>query len=375
MKFIPRILDISAVLNSKSCFLLGPRQTGKSTLIKNNLPHVKRYNLLEDSVYRKLSFRPETMQDELTNQDKIIVIDEIQKLPALLDQVHVMIEENRVHFLMTGSNTRKLRASGVNLLGGRARQRVLHPFVFCELKKDFNLLKALNIGLLPSIYFSDDPQEDLNSYIGHYLREEVADEAAAKNIPAFSRFLEVAALCNGQILNYTNVANDSQVPISTVREYFDLLKLTLLGSELPAWGESKKRKPIQTSKFFLFDIGITRALQHRSRLKERSPEFGEAFEHFIFHELSTFVDYKKGTLHFWRSTSGFEVDFILNGEIAIEAKGKDVIGAHDLKGLVALREENLCKKFIVVCNEKTPRIVDGIHILPWKNFLEQIWAS
>lgn len=375
MMYISRVLDVFSVVKSKSCFLFGPRQTGKSTLIKNMFAGIKRYNLLDDSVYRKLSFRPETIREELDAKDKLVIIDEIQKLPALLDFVHLMIEDYGVRFLMTGSNTRKLRNSGVNLLGGRARQRTLHPFSYFELKEHFDLLHALNFGLIPSIYFSDDPAEDLDSYIGHYLREEIADEAASKNIPAFSRFLEVAALSNGHIINYSNVSNDAQVPLSTVREYFEILKLTLLGYELPAWGETKKRKPIQTSKFFLFDVGITRMLQNRTKLKERSPEFGDAFEHFIFHELKTFVDTKKGELNFWRSTSGFEVDFILNGETAIEVKGKETIGGDDLKGLRALQEEKACKNYIIVCNEKKPRKVDGVKILPWRLFLDELWGK
>lgn len=250
----------------------------------------------------------------------------------------------------------------------------LHPFCFSELGKKFDLTRALNHGLLPSIYLSEMPDEDLEAYIGAYLKEEVASEGLTRNIPAFSRFLEVAGLCNGQIINYAKIANDAQVARSTVQEYFAILKDTLLVYELSAWNKSKKRKAISTSKMYLFDTGITRTLQSRGHVRMGSPEFGELFETYIFHELNTFCDYTGfSELHYWRCRSGFEVDFILAGKTAIEVKASKTIGPHDLKGLKVLMEERSLKKYVLVSLEKVSRKVDGIEILPWNTFLTNLW--
>ncbi len=375
MEYIPRILDISELLSHKSYFLFGPRQTGKTSLVDHVFKNCKIYNLLNSDIYLSLNQRPARLREELSKNDKIVIIDEIQKLPALLDEVHLLIEKFSINFLLTGSSARKLSRGGVNLLGGRARSQALHPFVLKELK-DFDLLRALNYGLIPSIYFSDSPEEDLKAYAGSYLREEIAAEGLTRNVPAFSRFLEVAALCNGTLINYTQIANDAQVPKSTVQEYFKILQDTLIAEEVPAWKKTVKRKPILTSKFYFFDVGVVRHLQHRSGLKEKSPEFGEAFETYIFHELKTYIDYEsRGTLHYWHSKSNFEADFILNSVSAIEVKGKNTIGHRDLKGLQALQEEALLKNYIVVCLEDRPRTIDNIQILPWKMFLERLWAK
>jgi predicted AAA+ superfamily ATPase len=286
----------------------------------------------------------------------------------------LLIEERGTHFLLTGSSTRKLRRGGVNLLGGRALIKHLHPLSFSELKGKFDLTTALNHGLLPSIYFSPMPDEDLQAYVGSYLKEEVASEGLTRNIPAFSRFLEVAALCNGQIINYAKIANDAQVARTTIQEYFEILKDTLLAYELLPWKKSIKRKALSTSKMYLFDTGIVRTLQNRVHVRPGSPEFGELFETYIFHELKTFCDYSDiAGLHYWRSQSGFEVDFILAEKTAIEVKSSRTIGAQDLKGLKALMEENSLKNYILVCFDKTPRKVDGINILPWNIFLTNLW--
>ena len=256
-------------------------------------------------MFLKLSRAPERLREEYTPKDKII-IDEIQRLPVLLNEVHILIESEGVHFLLTGSSARKLRRAGVNLLGGRARIRHLHPLSFCELGEKFNLEHAINYGLLPSIYFSEAPEEDLTSYIGLYLKEEIAAEGLVRNIPAFSRFLEVAAWCNARLINYTKIANDAQVARSTVQEYVEILKDTLIAEELPAWKKSRQRKPITTAKYYLFDMGVTRVLQNRSLIRIKSPEFGEAMESYIFHELKSYIDYcQGGSLNYWRSVSGF----------------------------------------------------------------------
>lgn len=372
---IHRYLDILGTVNKKSVFLFGPRQTGKSWLIRHEFKDHKIYNLLESETFLRLNHSPQRLREEcIANKAKLVVIDEIQRLPDLLNEVHLLIEEHGIHFLLTGSSARKLRRGGVNLLGGRANIKYLHPFSFCELQKHFNLQKALNFGLLPSIYFADNPKDDLQSYIGTYLKEEIAAEGLTRNVPAFSRFLEVAALCNGKIINYTKISNDAQVARTTIQEYFQTLKDTLIAFELPPWKQSLKRKPIGTSKFYLFDNGVIRILQNRNILSAKTPEFGDAFETFIFHELKAFVDYNQAEqLYYWRSVSGFDVDFILDGHTAIEVKGSENISIQDLKNLKALREEKKLKNYFLVCLEKEPRIVDGIKILPWKLFLEQLW--
>jgi predicted AAA+ superfamily ATPase len=376
MNYVSRTLSLESILDSKSCFLFGPRQTGKSALIRNTLAQYPFYNLLDSDTFLTLSQNPKWIEQSLTPDTQIIIIDEIQKLPQLLDEVHLMIEKYGIRFLMTGSSARKLRQGGVNLLGGRARSRTLHPLSYREIGSTFNLEQALAYGLIPSIYFSDSPIEDLHSYCGDYLREEISSEATVRNIPSFSRFLEVAALCNGQLINYTNISNDARVPQSTVQDYFQILKDTLIAFEVPAWKKTVKRKPIQTSKFYFFDVGVARHLQHRTTLAPKSPEFGAAFEHYFAHELKLWVDLSGiGTLHYWRSTSGFEVDFIVNETIAIEVKAKGHVSDQDLKGLRALREEGGgITEFVVVCLEHQARIVDGIRVLPWDLFLGELKA-
>lgn len=345
-------------------------------MIQHTLSEYRYYNLLKTDVYLKLSRAPQRLRQEITDDDKIVIIDEIQKLPILLDEVHNLIEAKNIHFLLTGSSARKLRNKGVNLLGGRARTRRLRPFILKELKGDFQLLKALDTGLIPSIYFSDAPFEDLEAYAGNYLREEIAAEAIVRNVPAFSRFLTVAGLCNGNMINYTNVASDAQVPRSTVQEYFQILRDTLLGDDLPAWRKSVKRKPVSTSKFYFFDVGVARFLQGRRGLEMRSPEFGEAFEAYIHHEIKTYCDHKGGgDLCYWRSTSGFEVDFVINGKTAIEVKGKTNITRKDFKGLTAIKEEELLKNYILVTLEDTPQKDRDICILPWKDFITNLWQD
>lgn len=376
--YIPRILQLPNLLKSKSYFLLGPRQTGKSQLIAHSLENYRTYNLLESDTFLRLSHSPQKLREDIQPDDQWIIIDEIQKLPNLLDEVHAIIEKYPIHFLLTGSSARKLKRSGVNLLGGRARMQHFHPFVYAELKERFDLSHALNHGLLPSHYFSDAIEQDLHAYVGMYLKEEIAAEGLTRNIPAFSRFLEVAALCNAQLLNFTKIANDAQVARTTVHEYFEILKDTLLAYEIPAWKKSTKRKPLSTSKFYFFDTGIVRCLQHRNKVNPGSPEFGQLFETYICHELQTFVDYcmPNTPIHYWRSASGLEVDFIVGDKIAIEVKSSQTISLSDTKGLRALQEENAnIEHYIVVCLEKIPRRMCDIDIIPWEMFLQKLWQG
>ena len=372
---IARLLNVRNMLERRSCFLFGPRQTGKSTLIRQQLGDFPTYNLLDQALFVRLSQNPGLIREALVPETTVVVIDEIQKMPDLLNEVHLMIEEHGVRFLLTGSSARSLRRKGVNLLGGRARSRTLHPFVRAELGEQFNLARALEYGLLPSIYFSDAPREDLAAYAGDYLKEEVAAEAVVRNIGAFSRFLEVAALGHGEMINFSNLASDAQVPVSTVREYYAILKDTFIAHEVPAFSGTAKRKAVSTAKYYLFDIGLARHLQGRRGLAPGTPEYGSAFESYIFQEIKAFCDHHLlETPRYWRSKSGFEVDFLF-ADIAVEVKAKRVVGARDLRGLRALREESLFAQHLLVCMEPMPRVVDGIRVLPWNVFLDGLWGG
>jgi predicted AAA+ superfamily ATPase len=370
---VERWLKLPALLQKKSYFLLGPRQTGKTFLIQQTLSNARVYDLLDHSVYLALSQNPGRMAEELTSKDRIVVIDEIQRLPELLNEVHRLIESRGVRFLLTGSSARKLRRGGINLLGGRARTKHLHPLTYGELGAQFDLHRAVERGLLPSIYFSDDPRADLQSYAGAYLQQEIVAEGATRNIPAFSRFLKVASFCNGTIVNFTNVANDAQVKRTTVYEYFEILKDTLLLYELPAWRKTRKRKPLASSKYYFFDVGVVSALQGR-RFRPGTPEFGEALETYLLHELTAYSDYVSGEpLSYWRTTTGFEVDFIFGDHTAVEVKAKENVSAQDLRSLRALAEEKQFERYLCVSLEPRARKVDGISILPIIEFLQALW--
>lgn len=371
--YIERLVDLNALLDKKSHFLLGPRQTGKTFLFRHTLENVCVYDLFDSEIFLSLSRNPRRIFEELQPQDRIVVIDEIQRLPELLNEVHRLIETRGTRFLLTGSSARKLRRGGINLLGGRARTKYLHPLTSKELGGHFDLFLAIERGMIPSIYFSDEPRSDLQAYAGSYLQQEILAEGATRNIPAFSRFLRVAALCNASIVNFTNVANDAQVARTTVYEYFEILKDTLLLYELPAWRKSKKRKPLASSKYYFFDIGVVAVLQGRE-FRAGTPEFGEAFETYLMHELKCFSDYISGEqLSYWRSTSGFEVDFIIGDHTALEVKAKKNLSPNDIKSLRMLAEERKLKRYICVSMEPRRRKVGNIEILPYEEFLDRLW--
>ena len=365
-------------------FLFGPRQTGKTSYIKNQLLNNMKaglhWTLLDGRLRVHLESDIGLLRQEVETRnlhDCLIIIDEIQKCPQLLDEVHYLIEERNIRFLLTGSSARKLKSAGVNLLGGRATERHMHPFAYSEIgnHENYNLPYIFNHGLLPSIFLSDDPEEDLAAYTNTYLTEEIAAEGASRNIPAFSRFLLVAALTNTQILNYTNIANDCKVSSQTVAQWFDVLEKTLLGYQIEAYTKTVKRKAFASPKFYFFDIAVARYLKGMQVPQENTAEFGEFFEQLICMELKTWIDYRspRSKLTYWRSISMHEVDFCLDDNLAIEVKASRNVSDKQLKGLKALREEGIFNQFIVVCQEEHPRISDGILILPWRYFFEQLW--
>lgn len=347
-------------------------------MLRELLPGATYINLLEMDTYADFSAQPQLLRQRAASSDGIIIIDEVQRVPHLLNEVHNLIESRGIRFILTGSSARALRKKGVNLLGGRARSYHLHPFSWCELKDKLDLTEALSTGLIPGIYFSKDKHADLRAYVGDYLREEIAAEGAVRNIPAFSRFLQVAGHSHGQIVNYEKISNDSRTPSSTVRSYFQIIRDTLIGYNLEAWKKGSKRKEATSSKFYLFDNGVAQHLQNRRQLSPGTPEFGVAFEAFIFHELKTHIDYEapEAELNFWRTSTHIEVDFIFDNRLAIEVKASNLVLGADLKGLKAIREESKdLTRFLVVSLEPVKRVVDEIEILPLEEFLEELWGG
>lgn len=372
---LKRLLDLNKFIKRKSIFLLGPRQSGKSTLLKNTFPNAKIINLLKNSEFLRYQREPDLLIQEYEQLKKeLIIIDEIQRLPELLNNVHYLIEECQHRFILTGSSARKLKKEGVNLLAGRAAKIHFHPLISLELGDKFKLERALSYGLLPSVYLSNMPDAELKDYVGLYLKEEIMAEGLVRNLNAFSAFLDIAAVSHGKMINYAKVAKDAGVPPSTVTEYFKLLCDTLIGHELLALGKTIKRKPIQTSKFYFFDNGVVRALLKKTKIHKSDADYGDYFEAFIFHELLAYKNYIKDCdIRYWRSVSDHEVDFILDEQVAIEVKATTKVNDDDLKGLLALNEEKICKNFYLISQDPKVHIKKGITCLPYNLFLEKLF--
>lgn len=361
----------------KSAFLWGPRKVGKSYWIRHHLGKSVVIDLLQTDVFAEFASRPSLLRERYQDHRGLIVIDEVQKVPALLDEVHWLIENRGLQFLLTGSSARKLRRGHANLLGGRAWKRSMLPLSFMEVE-GFDLEQVMVSGLLPPHFLSPDPIEDLRAYVADYLKEEIAAEALTRNIPAFTEFLRVAAITSSELLNYTNVGREAGVSSKVVRGFFDILEETFLGVRVPPWTKSRDRRMIETEKFYLFDVGVANYLA-RSRPKIGSAEFGKSFEHYILMELLAFRAYSNPELEirFWRTSTGVEVDFILGDmEVAIEVKSSARIHDGDLKTLRALAEDTKVKTRILVSQEPQSRkMPDGILILPWQVFLKRLWAK
>lgn len=366
--------------DANSLFLWGARQTGKSTLLGNLFPDSPRYDLLLSDEYARLRTRPALLREELLAHPPLkrpVIIDEVQKVPELLDEVQWLIVNHKIQFILCGSSARKLKRSGANLLGGRALRYELFPLVYPEIP-DFDLLRALNHGLLPPHYAAENPKGLLQAYVGDYLKEEIAAEALARNIPAFGRFLESAAFSNGEMVNYQNVAAECGVSAPTAKQYFQILEDTLIARFLPSFQKRPKRRVIQAPKFYLFDVGLANLLIKRGAIAPRSESFGRAFEHFIYQELAAYSRYSglDFPIAYWRTTSQLEVDFILGDhEVAVEVKGTEQVGSQHLRGLKAFGEEYKAKKSLVVSLDPKPRILNGISILPWELFLKRLWTG
>ncbi len=373
-----RKIDFQDVEN-ESIFLWGARQTGKSTLLKMIFPGVRYVDLLKSDEFERYSRRPALLREELSllPENELVIIDEIQKIPALLDEVHWLMSNHGLRFILSGSSARKLVRSGANLLGGRAIRKYLYPFVSVEVP-DFDILKACNNGMLPRHYLVEDAGKRLQAYVGDYLQQEIKAEALTRNLTVFTRFMEVAALSNGEIINYNNIASECGVSSPTVKEYFSILEETLIGYTIPAFTRNVKRRVIQSPKFYYFDVGIVNFLLKRSALRPGSPEFGHAFEHFIIQEIIAYLGYFRPLLNlaYWRTTSGYEVDAVIgNAEVAVEIKSSDEVQSHHTKGLKAFSEEFPDARLIMVSFDKYPRKMNNVEIYPALQFLEMLWGG
>jgi predicted AAA+ superfamily ATPase len=359
-------------------FLWGPRQTGKTTLLRQTYPDALWIDLLKADEYRRYLERPELLREELTSgaRPAQVVIDEVQKVPAMLDEVHWLHEHRRIRFALAGSSARKVRRGAANLLGGRAVRYELHGLTAAEIGKDVDLVRLLNHGYLPTHYESDRPERLLASYVGDYLKEEVAAEGLVRNLPVFSAFLNAAALSDGDLVNFANIARDCGVSGHTVKGHFGILEDTLLGRWLPGYTRRPKRRVVAAPKFYFADVGVVNYLARRGRLQPGGELFGKAFENWVFHELVAFGAYHESfaELFYWRLASGIEVDFIVGQmKVAIEAKASARITADHLSGLRHLRADHPQARRIIVCLEPKRRVTDdGIEIVPASVFTAEL---
>ena len=359
-------------------FLWGPRQTGKTTLLRQAYPDALWIDFLKADEYRRYLERPERLREELARGavPRQIVIDEVQKVASILDEVHWLHEHRRARFALCGSSARKVRRGGANLLGGRAVRYELHGLTAAELGDAFDLTRLLNQGYLPTVYESARPERLLASYVGDYLKEEVAAEGLVRNLPVFSSFLGAAALSDGSLVNFANIARECGVSAPTVKGHFGILEDTLLGSWLPAYTRRPKRRVIGAPKFYFNDVGIVNHLAHRRQLEPGGELFGKAFENWVFHELTASKAYHGAfvDLSHWRLASGIEVDFIVGQmAVAIEAKATGRITADHLSGLRHLRQDHPRVRRVVVCMEPRRRVTDdGIEILPVHAFISEL---
>lgn len=376
---LKRRLSLPDLLKKRSHFLFGPRATGKSTLVRQQLQkRVEVIDLLDRYTFMRHHSDPSLFARQVVaNKPRVIVVDEIQLIPELLNDVHRLIEREGMRFLLLGSSTRKLRRAGVNLLAGRAFFARLFPLVRAEIPH-FELDRYLRYGGLPEAYLGDASDNYLHAYLSGYLREEVATEGLVRSLPSFSRFLRVIALTNGEVLNFTKVANDCQVAVSTVRGYVQILEDTLLASLLPVWTASQKRKAVSASKFYLFDTGVARVLAGIETIDRHSNLYGKAFEHFVWMELRSYLAYRDKeqlALCYWHTKHGQEVDFVIGNRLAIEVKATSAVSKHDLKGLRLLAEEGVHEKFYLVSHDPIATRDGNFYTMPWMMFLDELWQD
>ena len=377
---------------SRSFFLWGARQTGKSSLLKAVYPTAHFIDLLHTEKLIRYKKQPSLLREELSSpqfKKKLVIIDEIQKIPELLNEVHWLIENKNLVFELCGSSAKKLKQSHVNLLGGRADRFELFGFVSSELKSNFSLTDTLNRGCLPGIISAKNTRRALKSYCEDYLKEEIAHEGLVKNFSVFNEFLETAALSDTEPVNFVTIARECGISAVTVKNYFYLLQDTLIGSFLPAYKKKPKRRTFSAPKFYFSDVGVINHFAKRINVSPGGSLFGKAFENWLHHELKAYLSYRETyhNLSYWRLSGGLEVDFIVGDMItAIEAKASKTVSSHDLKGLRELKKEYpKLKKRFVVCMEPQPRVIedpsaksrtnDLIEILPYSLFVQKLWRN
>lgn len=379
MSMLERILKLEEIKDD-SLFLWGSRQTGKSTLLKMLFPKAVVYDLLKSDVRMALQMRPALLREEceLLDEGELVIIDEVQKVPALLDEVHWLIENKRLRFILSGSSARKLRRSGANLLGGRALRKTLFPLVSAEIPH-FDLNRALNHGMLPRHYLMDNPTGRIQSYIGDYLQQEIVEESIVRRLDSFTRFLQVAALSNSEIVNYTNIARDCGISSKTVKEYFSILEETMLGFYLPSYTKIIKRRVIQSPKFYYFDVAIPNYLLHRVPLQHGTDLYGHALEHLVIQELRAYLSYRcpDKSLSYWHTLDNkYEVDAVIGqAEVGIEVKSSKNITSKDTKGLKAFSEEYPSAKLYLLSMEERPRKLNNIEVWPAEQFFKRLWDN
>lgn len=380
IQMLPRLLQIK-LPKRQSAFLWGPRKTGKTTFLREAFPESLHYDLLKTDLFLDLIKRPFLLREQLlavspSRLKDIVIIDEVQKVPQLLDEIHWLIENRGLRFILCGSSARKLKRGKANLLGGRAWRYEMHPLVSAEVA-DLSLLKALNRGMIPLHYMQAEYRKSLQAYVQDYLKEEVFDEGLTRNIPAFSRFFDAMGYSHGELTNYANIARDCGVDAKTVKEYYQILVDTLLGTMVEPYKRRKDRNVIiRAGRFYLFDVGVAGIITNRQIPQEKGEQFGKAFEHFILMELLAHRAYRElhYEVNFWRTKSGVEVDFILGqGEVAVEVKGTSRVDSTDLRPLKTFIQEYRPARAFVVCNENAPRMHENIRILPWRDFLAMLW--
>lgn len=368
----------------QSAFLWGPRKTGKSTLLAERFPDSARFDLLETRTALDFTREPWLFTERVLALDgsrrgRPIVVDEVQKVPALLDEVHRLIERHDLAFVLCGSSARKLKRGGANLLGGRAWRFALHPLAWPEVP-ELDLLRALNRGLVPQHYDAAHHRRALAGYVDDYLKEEVFAEGLTRNASAFARFFDALGFCHGQVLNFSKLARDCGVDAKTVREYFQILVDTLLGEFVEPFSRRRSRAILlRAPKFYLFDVGVAGYLSGRRLDRAAGPAFGLALEHYVLMEILAFRSYRERDvpLRYWRTKSGLEVDFVLGreAEAAIEVKGTSRVRPEDMKGIRAFCEEHRPRRAIVVSNDPAPRRAGDIDVLPWRVFLDRLWGN
>ena len=371
-----RIFDIENQLD-EAMFLFGARQVGKSTLLQDRFKDAVYYDLLIPSIRKSFKRNPDLLREALSSKPEgtLVIVDEIQKVPELLDLVHWLMVNKGLRFILSGSSARKLKKSGANTLGGRAQPRTLFPLVWKEVT-DFQIDRAVQNGMIPRHYLVEDATDRLEAYVKVYLDEEIRDEAAVQDVDVFERFMEVAAISDGEMLNYSNIASDCGVSAKTVKSYYQILYDTLLGYEIPAYRKVIKRPVVQAPKFYYFDVGLANYLMGRYSLKRGTDDYGHAFEHFVMQEIIAYRGYfrRREEISYWHTYNDQEVDAVIgDAKVAIEIKSSEQVKTSHKKGLKAFKEEHPECRLILVSHDPITRVSGDVELINIFDFLRMLW--